>query len=192
MSLLVNMFAGPGAGKSTITSHVFSELKWRGVNCEVALEFAKDLVWEERFTTLDNQIYVFGKQLHRIKRLVDKVDVIITDSPLLFSVLYIPDWLKSEDELNKAFRNLVIGVHSSFHNSNYFIERLKPYNPKGRMQTEDQAKGKCEEVKTLLKATEGTNWKSVPGNKAGADAIVEDIVSKLSLTKGVLVNGVSK
>ena len=27
-SLIVNMIAGPGAGKSTMAAHVFAELKW--------------------------------------------------------------------------------------------------------------------------------------------------------------------
>ncbi len=42
------------------------------INCEMALEFAKDKVWEESFKTMDDEIYIFGKQFHKIWRL--KVD----------------------------------------------------------------------------------------------------------------------
>lgn len=66
---VINLFAGPGSGKSTTCAGVFSKLKLAGVNCEMALEYAKDKVWEQSFHTLDNQIYIFGKQLHRLWRL---------------------------------------------------------------------------------------------------------------------------
>ena len=39
--LIVNFFGGPSAGKSTICAHVFAELKWLNINCEIAPEFAK-------------------------------------------------------------------------------------------------------------------------------------------------------
>jgi len=45
-ALLVNLFAGPGTGKSTTMAGLFSELKFMGVNCEQAPEFAKEKVWE--------------------------------------------------------------------------------------------------------------------------------------------------
>ena len=80
--LIVNLFAGPGAGKSTIAAYVFARLKMAGVNCELAPEFAKDKVWEHNQTALDNQIYVFAKQYYRITRCADQVDVVITDSPV--------------------------------------------------------------------------------------------------------------
>ncbi len=46
-TLVINMFAGPGAGKSTLAAGTFFRLKCLGVNAEIAPEYAKDLVWEE-------------------------------------------------------------------------------------------------------------------------------------------------
>ena len=142
-TLLVNLFAGPGTGKSSTMAGVFSELKWRGINCEMAPEFAKEKVWEESVAILGNQIYVFGKQLHTIYRLINKVDVIITDSPLLLSLIY----GKNEGE---PFKNLVLDVHHRFRSYNIFLKRRKKYNPSGRLQTEEEAIEIDNKIKNLL------------------------------------------
>ena len=141
--IVVNLFAGPGTGKSTSCAQIFSELKWQGINCEMAREFAKDKVWEESLKVLDDQIYVFGKQQHRMKILVGQVEVIITDSPLLLSIVY-------DKTKNPNFKNLVIDTHRQFENYNVFLLREKPYNPKGRVQNEDKAKLLDIQVKNLL------------------------------------------
>ena len=87
-TIVINLFAGPGCGKSTTASGVFSELKRIGVNCEYVQEYAKDLVWGKNFKALSNQIHVYGEQHNRIFRLKGEVDVIITDSPPVMGMVY--------------------------------------------------------------------------------------------------------
>ena len=60
-TIVVNLFGGPGSGKSTFMANLFYHLKCRGVEVEMAPEFAKDLVWEERVQYFDEQIYIFAK-----------------------------------------------------------------------------------------------------------------------------------
>jgi len=143
-ALIVNLFAGPGTGKSSTAAGLFSELKWRGHTAEMALEFAKDKVWERSTAVLDNQIYIFGKQHHRIWRLRDQVEVVVTDSPLLLSLIY------GAENTSKQFHELVLHEHDRLRNLNVFLERLKDYDPKGRLQTEEQAKGIDEQVQVML------------------------------------------
>jgi hypothetical protein len=168
--IVVNLFAGPGSGKSTTCAGVFAKLKLAGVNCEMALEYAKDKVWEESNKVLDDQIYVFGKQLHRIFRLKDKVDVVITDSPILLSIIY-------DKTGNKYFSDLVLNQFNNFDNRNYFIERTTVYNPKGRLQTEDEAK---EIDKVLLDLLKDCNieYDSV-GKSEAVDYIFNKIMKEL-------------
>ena len=168
--IVVNLFAGPGSGKSTTCAGVFAKLKLAGVNCEMALEYAKDKVWEESNKVLDDQIYVFGKQLHRIFRLKDKVDVVITDSPILLSIIY-------DKTGNKYFSDLVLNQFNNFDNINYFIERTTVYNPKGRLQTEDEAK---EIDKVLLDLLKDCNieYDSV-GKSEAVDYIFNKIMKEL-------------
>jgi len=145
--IVVNFFAGPGTGKSTTSAAVFSELKWKGINCEIVTEYAKDVVWEGSNKKLENQIYVFGKQLHRIWRLKDQVDVILTDSPILFSIIY-------DKEKNEIFKNLVLQEFNRFNNINIFLNRKKAYVKTGRLQTEMEARELDIDIKNLLNDNE--------------------------------------
>lgn len=141
---IINLFGGPGTGKSTIAALVFGELKKKGYEIELVTEYAKDKVWEESYKTLENQIYVFGKQLHRIWRIKNKVNFIITDSPILLSIIY-------DKEKNDNLKKLVLDVHNNFNNINILIKRDTIYNPNGRFQNEIEAKLIDKQIMNLLK-----------------------------------------
>ena len=66
---IVNLFGGPGSGKSTTAAGLFYEVKKLKLNVELVTEYAKDAVWEKRHNLLDDQIYIFAKQQRRISRL---------------------------------------------------------------------------------------------------------------------------
>ena len=106
--IIVNLFGAPGSGKSTGAAYIFSQLKMLGVDAELVTEFAKDKVWENNTEVLNNQTYVFGKQHFRISRCADKVDVIVTDSPLLLSAIY-----NHSELLGEEFNNLVAKIFKS-------------------------------------------------------------------------------
>lgn len=169
---MVNLFTGPGSGKSTTAAGVFYELKTRGVNVELATEFAKDLTWEKRHTTLNDQIYVFGKQYHRIFRLIGNVDVVITDSPILLSCVYDP-------EQREHLRNLALSEHNKWSNYNVFLERKKSYNPKGRNQTESEAKAIDVKILNFLD-THRIPYKTASGVARCKSMIVSDVCDLLN------------
>ena len=54
-------------------------------------EYAKDVVWEGRDYLLSDQIYLFAKQNRKQVRLYGKVDVVVTDCPLMLSYYYSGD-----------------------------------------------------------------------------------------------------
>ena len=168
--IVINLFAGPGSGKSTTCAGLFHKLKLAGVNCVMALEYAKDKVWEESYKILDDQIYVFGKQLHRIFRLKDKVDVVITDSPLPLSIYY-------DKSANPYFADLVMNQFNEFNNINYFIVRDDTYNPKGRMQTEQEAK-EIDSVVSLILGYYNIKYTKVTKSEA-VDKIFNDVMKLL-------------
>ncbi len=92
---------------------------------------------------MDDQIYIFGKQFHRIWRLKDKVDVIICDSPLPISIVY-------DKENSQAFHQLIMEQFNKFDNLNFLLERGSEYQEAGRVQTEEEAKEVDKVVKGVL------------------------------------------
>ncbi len=134
--VVINLFGGPGSGKSTTAAGLFFKMKLdnRVKSVELVTEFAKDMVYAGRTEELrDNQLYITAKQYSRMQRLAGKVDYIITDSPLVQSIMYTP-----EDYFN-SFKQLVIEVYSSFTNLNVFINRVKKYEQYGRDRTEEES-----------------------------------------------------
>ena len=87
---VINLYCGPGGGKSTGAAKLFAHLKQQDKNVELVTEFAKQLTWQNRQVDLSNQIYVFAKQHSKLFHLEDEVDVVVTDSPLLLSLIYRP------------------------------------------------------------------------------------------------------
>lgn len=178
MALVINLFAGPGVGKSTTAAKVFAELKMKGINCEMALEFAKDKVWEESFRTMDDQIYIFGKQFHRIWRLKDKVDVIICDSPLPISIVY-------DKENSEAFHTLIMEQFNKFANVNYYIERSTEYQESGRVQTKEEAEKVDKIVLDVLNKYD-IKYKSI--NIDGASDVITNDILTIKTLKNERIN----
>lgn len=153
MTKVVNMYGGPGTGKSTTAGALFAELKYRGVNCEYVQEYAKDKAWEFGTNHLgvpkvfQAQEYIFGKQHFRLRRCAQDVDVIITDCPLFLGLVYMPD-----DFPIPSLRGAIREAYDMYENLDVFLVRTKAYNPKGRFQTEDQAKGLDTTVLGVLNA----------------------------------------
>lgn len=174
--IIVNLFSGPGAGKSTTAAGLFYQLKIRGINCELVTEYAKHVTWRENFSTLKNQIYVFAKQHDKMFHLKDKVDVIITDSPIVLGLSYC-DFTK----VSPSLVNLILDEFNRDEqiNLNYFMNRVNPYQTKGRYQSEEQAKVKDKEILDLLNK-HNVPFRSVDADENVITSILEDITKHIN------------
>lgn len=169
--IVVNLFGGPGVGKSTGAAYIFSKLKLRGINAELVTEFAKEKTWENNKEALSNQEYIFGQQSYKISLLKDKVDVVVTDSPLLLSIIY-----NKSSSLDDSFTQTVLNVFNSYKNMNYLIKRIKPYQPAGRNQTEEESNKISTTIEQLLK-DHSIPYSSKEGTIEGYDMIIADILT---------------
>lgn len=129
-ALVVNLYGGPGTGKSTMAAALFAELKWRGLRAELVTEFAKGVVWEGR--PMPDPFYVSAKQCHTLKRAARAVDIVVTDSPLLLGLIYgRPETAALDGAIREAY--------AQFSNLDIFLRRANPYADYGRLQNESEA-----------------------------------------------------
>lgn len=157
MLKVINLFAGPGAGKSTTAAGLFHKMKLSSYNVELVTEYAKDLTWEDRHNLLQEEVYVFAKQLRRLTRLENKVEWVVTDSPIILSTVYL------QDNYPPSFRKMVFEFWERFENHSFFVERVKEYKKVGRNQTEEEAKELDSIIKNVLDVN-GIKHHKIPGN----------------------------
>lgn len=172
-TIVINLWAGPGAGKSTTAAGLFQIMKILGLNVELVTEYAKDLTWEKNVSRLGNQFLVTATQDHRLRRLLGQVDYIITDSPLPLGIAYMGpefgDWLP--EAISECFEG--------YNNRDFLLQRRKAYSPVGRNETEHQALIKDIAIRDLFREfTEGEggeldNAWEIEGNASAPYAILD-------------------
>lgn len=173
-TIIVNLFAGAGAGKTTCAWEIASELKKRGIETEYVSEYAKELVWDNNMEMLDgsleHQQILYHEQKRRIDRLIGKVDVVVTDSPTLLSIMYLK-------EPNKDFEVKAIEEYKQNQNFNLFINRGKEYQQAGRIHSLQESKAVDNKIKQFLKSNNiyfGTYYHST------VNVLVDNIVKNLN------------
>lgn len=144
---VINLFAGPGAGKSTLRAGLFHKMKSMSMNVEEITEYAKDVTWDETQVLLADQLFVLANQNRRLTRLRGKVDLAISDSPLLLTINYMP-----QNYLPAYFKKLTFELWDTYDNYNFLLERVKKYNPVGRNQSEEEARQIDRDIHNMLVA----------------------------------------
>jgi hypothetical protein len=119
---------------------------------------------------------VFGKQLRDIHMLQDKVDVIITDSPLLLCRYY--GFKYHRDKYHPSFFEFVDQQFKQMGGMNFFINRVKPYNPAGRNQTAQESDFIRDELKVMLDEL-NVNYFNVNGDPTAGPYIAKLIMERL-------------
>lgn len=151
MTKVINLFGGPGCGKSTLAAELFVKLKRDGKNVELVREYVKDWAWQNRKVGIYDQLHITGKQASKEVGLYGKVDVIVTDSPLLLSPFYHEYYSNRPSYVLPA----VVGLMEQAQNNgvtyhNFVLSREKAYNQAGRYETEGEAIAIDEAIRDFL------------------------------------------
>ena len=170
--LIVNLFGGPGSGKSTTAAGVFYNMKMLNLNVQLVLEYAQELTFEEHFHALNDQTRILGEQHKRIHRLEGKVDCVVTDSPFLMGIVYGRD---SSCPPPPTFEPYVADLFGQYDNMNFYLERGNgEYRKVGRYHTKRQAYEKDRQILSLLEEYE------IPFTKVKSDGTcVQEIMIRV-------------
>jgi hypothetical protein len=175
--IVINLWGGPGCGKSTTAAGLFSLMKMRGYKVELVTEYAKELTYSGEWTKLTQQEHILVEQWQRQARLENNVDYAITDSPLPLNIIYAREDLK----INEEFSDKVMDYFNEFDNFNIMLKRCKPYSYYGRKETIDKALDIDKECENLLAETE-TQYSWVRGDEDAPVIIFNMLVNNYEIS----------
>lgn len=146
----INLFGGPGTGKSTTAAELFAIMKQQGYKVELLQEYAKDLTYSKEITRLSDQLHILGEQHHKLFRLRSNVDFVIHDSPIIMGLTYcVHDGILPVEK----FIDFTVSLFNAYNNINIFLKRdvlIHPYQEYGRSQTLLEAIQKDKDIYELL------------------------------------------
>jgi hypothetical protein len=143
----INLFAGPGSGKSTVQGILYGLLKRDHFSVEMVREYAKDLVYDGvdlKNSDLSTQVIIFAEQLQR-ELILKKggIDIAIADSPLLLNAFY----------SNAPFLMDLSIANSTADDINIWLHRYdeEHFESDGRCHNEKESKTIDKELQKFLK-----------------------------------------
>lgn len=136
MTVVINLYGPAGSGKSTTALGLSYKLKLLGYKVEYVSEWIKEKIFAEDFKIVKDQLYIFAKQRRKQLILQNKgLDFIVTDSPLLLSQFYGEKY----NTIDSLMKTVIFNEYSNFNNLNFLLKRTIPFDPNGRIETEEQS-----------------------------------------------------
>jgi hypothetical protein len=182
-TVIVNLFGGPGSGKSTMASKIFSTLKEKGITCDIPYEYPKIVAWEENYSQISDQLYIFANQHRGIVRSFGKVDFIILDSPILLSLIY-KNVYTSDYPVSfygSEFDDIVINLFKRYDNINFYLKRNNiKFESIGRLQDQTESIYYDEKIKECL-INNKIPFHEISVDNNQIDKIISLLMSKLEI-----------
>jgi len=146
---VINLFGGPGSGKSTTAAGIFYRMKQQHASIELVTEYAKDMVYDGQGELLrggKHQSYIFARQHYRIQRLVGHVDWAVTDGPMLLTLVYMDPTAPDAEALTIMAKT----GHSLYENHNFYLVRPDTFQQYGRVHDEAESRSIDHKILSML------------------------------------------
>lgn len=140
---IINIYAGPGAGKSTTAASVFAVMKTVGYSVELITEWVKEQCWRGEPIDDFEDLYITTSQLRRESACYGKVEYIVTDSPIGLGAVFERMHPKPGDR--HPMLDMVREIekrqdYAGIKRVNCLLKRSKPFQQAGRYHTEEQSR----------------------------------------------------
>jgi hypothetical protein len=168
--IVINLYGGPGVGKTTQGLDLTAFLKKKGVNASLIAEYAKELVYRESKDLTTNQISIFNNQLEPYRYLDGNVDVVVAECPLILGIVYNRFY---KVESNPYFEPFVMYEHNKYDNIDIYLKRENEYKKEGRGQDLETA------IKIDSKTVEMLNEYKIEYVELGLNNFCENVYSVL-------------
>jgi hypothetical protein len=169
---VINLFAAPGVGKSTLAARLYSEMKILTAyfgNTEYVQEYAKILVWSNNYDLLSDQEHVSSKQIEMLMPFIGNVDYIVMESPIELGLIY-----AAPMEVDAVHRRIE-EVRGYYDTINIYIDRGEiQYECAGRMQTLEESTEIESRILGMLES--GGIWYNRVTNHKHIDSVILDIL----------------
>lgn len=149
-TIVINLLGGSGLGKSTTAALLFGELKNQGKCTELVREYIKEWAWQGREVGPFGQSITYGQQLDRESSLYNKVEFIVTDSPLILYPVYQHHYSGHDAIKHSILQDLKMAKKMDVTHVYFLLTRNKPFDARGRWETEEAAKKIDRKVKSFL------------------------------------------
>lgn len=156
-TLHVNFWGNPGVGKSGLAGELYGRLSGKGYLVELVKEYAKELQYRGELVRKDKrtgedveteQMIISTEQYRREVEYEDRVQVIVTDAPVLQGVVFAPAHYRSE--LTSILRQLTAGWTSL---DILLVRDVRvDYQSGGRIQTHEESIAFRPEIEAVLRA----------------------------------------
>ena len=168
-SVHVNVFGGPGSGKSTMAYAVAAELKARGYTAECVGEVVKDCIYDaargdqEAARLLDGSVEsqeeLYRRQSARERRLDGLVQFVVADSPAIMGLAYLaPD---ADEDRAARLAALAQDEFEAQESVNVIVAREGAYDPRARIHAEDEAERIDADVLALVERATAGRYETV-------------------------------
>lgn len=176
MTKVINFCAGPSAGKTTAGLTLAGKMKTLRKNVLYVPEVALEMVVAKRIPEMEDQLYLFGEQAHRLYMAKDEFDYVVTDAPLFMQLHYLKDanGKYKSDYWRHTMAKLIMNTFDMYENYTYFVDRAdREFIQTGRIHNEEQSKDIDREILYILN-TQAIDYRKV----AGADEAMDNLKTR--------------